>query len=349
MSDTESCPPSRKRLRDDALQQGPRKKARAADPLVHHGRHFGRTVHALCNVHAVITNGVLRLGELSRQPEESFTSEQRRAFEVFRRMCQIIPTLEDRLLDPNEDEDDAEEIAKQIQKGISSARSDDTKSLKGPILDWITPRDQPLLPPIARNQKINRGFHHEVTGALLCPVQLDWSDPEVKAALSSGELRVPGDHWPLCLYARCKFDPEDPWNGFLKNNILVSAYKHIFTSPSSVEKEPKATRSGNARIHGMTNVTAASIVYVATQARFALSSSSVFSRTDNVTDSERFYNSLLEFLEENEEQQNVNALLVWWNRQIFPTYSSARQPLHEGTALARFRDKARNRRAIGYS
>jgi hypothetical protein len=44
------------------------------------------------------------------------------------------------------------------------------------------------------------------------------------------------------------------------------AYKHIFTSPSSVEKEPKATRSGNARIHGMTCVTRSSIAYVATQA-----------------------------------------------------------------------------------
>ena len=46
------------------------------------------------------------------------------------------------------------------------------------------------------------------------------------------------------------------------------AYKHIFTSPSSVEKEPKATRSGNARIHGMTQVTPASIAYVATQVSY---------------------------------------------------------------------------------
>jgi hypothetical protein len=46
---------------------------------------------------------------------------------------------------------------------------------------------------------------------------------------------------------------------------VMQAYKHIFTSPSSVEKEPKATRSGNARIHGMTQVTLPSIAYVATQ------------------------------------------------------------------------------------
>lgn len=47
----------------------------------------------------------------------------------------------------------------------------------------------------------------------------------------------------------------------------IQAYKHIFTSPSSVDQEPKATRSGNARIHGMTAVTPASIAYVATQVR----------------------------------------------------------------------------------
>jgi hypothetical protein len=65
-----------------------------------------------------------------------------------------------------------------IQKGVSSARSDDTKSLKGPILDWITPRGQPLNPPLGRNVKMDRGFHHERTGALLCPAGLDWANTE---------------------------------------------------------------------------------------------------------------------------------------------------------------------------
>ena len=51
---------------------------------------------------------------------------------------------------------------------------------------------------------------------------------------------------------------------------LTQAYKHVFTSPSSVDKEPKATRSGNARIHGMTRVTLPSIAYIATQVRASL-------------------------------------------------------------------------------
>jgi hypothetical protein len=66
----------------------------------------------------------------------------------------------------------------QIQKGASGARSDDTKSLKGAVLDWITPRGQPLNPPLVRNAKADRGFHHERTGALLCPTGLDWANAE---------------------------------------------------------------------------------------------------------------------------------------------------------------------------
>jgi hypothetical protein len=53
-------------------------------------------------------------------------------------------------------------------------------------------------------------------------------------------------------------------------NFRLQAFKYIFTSPSSVEKEAKATRSGNARIHGMTRVTTASIAYTATQVRLSL-------------------------------------------------------------------------------
>jgi hypothetical protein len=119
----------------------------------------------------------------------------------------------------------------------------------------------------------------------------------------------------------------------------MQAYKHIFTSPSSAEKEPRATRAGNARIHGMTKVTLPSIAYVCTQVRFsvfplpalllvshrlqvrfALSSSPVFSRTDTVMDSERFYNSVLDLFEDPEETQEVNDLQTWWNRCDLPLH-----------------------------
>jgi hypothetical protein len=105
----------------------------------------------------------------------------------------MIPGLEERLvMGSNEDvmhiadlvcvfyilSADSQTDCAQIQKGASSARSDDTKSLKGAVLDWITPRGQSLSPPLARNVKIDRGFHHERTEALLCPAGLDWNNTE---------------------------------------------------------------------------------------------------------------------------------------------------------------------------
>ncbi|KAF8834707.1 hypothetical protein BDN67DRAFT_914415 [Paxillus ammoniavirescens] len=66
----------------------------------------------------------------------------------------------------------------------------------------------------------------------------------------------------------------------------------------------------------MRSVTKTSIAYVATQTRFALSSAQVFSHTDLVTDSERFYGSIVELLDDPEEKDEVNQLLTWWNRYI---------------------------------
>jgi hypothetical protein len=33
-----------------------------------------------------------------------------------------------------------------------------------------------------------------------------------------------------------------------------------------------------------------------------------------VTDSERFYNSVLELLEDDDEKEEVQELMIWWNR-----------------------------------
>ncbi|EGO04596.1 hypothetical protein SERLA73DRAFT_44768, partial [Serpula lacrymans var. lacrymans S7.3] len=82
-------------------------------------------------------------------------------------------------------------------------------------------------------------------------------------------------------------------------------------------QELKATRSGNAHIHGMTRVISALIVYVSTQVWFivlcSLRSSPIFSRTDTVTNLERFYTTVLNLLDDPEEREEVNNLLVWWN------------------------------------
>ena len=49
----------------------------AGDPLIHHGRHFGRTVHAMCNVQALILNGIAHMAASVEEEmaEESLTFE----------------------------------------------------------------------------------------------------------------------------------------------------------------------------------------------------------------------------------------------------------------------------------
>ncbi|KIM58664.1 hypothetical protein SCLCIDRAFT_127641 [Scleroderma citrinum Foug A] len=123
------------------------------------------------------------------------------------------------------------------------------------------------------------------------------------------------------------------WSG--TGLIRCHSHDNIFTSSSSVDQEPKATCSGNAHLHGMQCVTKASIAYVATQAHFTLTAAQVFSQMDLVTDSECFYNSILELLDDPKEKDKVDQLLTWWNRQVFPIYMGNKHIPSQNSALAR--------------
>jgi hypothetical protein len=44
---------------------------------------------------------------------------------------------------------------------------------------------------------------------------------------------VPGDQWPIFLYAGCEYDPENPWKGLFRSTILicVSYFEVVACSP----------------------------------------------------------------------------------------------------------------------
>ncbi|KAG1730042.1 hypothetical protein EDD22DRAFT_960787 [Suillus occidentalis] len=323
--------PSHKHSASSALHMGLRKKATSSNPLVLHGQHFGRTVFALCNYPALLTAGILQLEELQDSPIEDYPAE------VFMNLIDSYLGLLDRLTAG--EEEDVIHIGELLGKGASGARGDDTKTLKSAVLEWLVPRGQVIILPLSRNIKSDRGFNREVTGALLCPAGIDWSNTETKQSLKSSETAVRGDQWPIFLYAGCTYDPEDPWKGLLWNEMLICGFKHIFTSPSSMDKEPKAMRSSNAYLHGMKSVTQGSLAYIATQIRFALSSSSVFSHTNTIMDSENFYHSILDLLEDPDENEKVVDLMTWWTRCIFPNSSSSQCSISKNSALSKIREK----------
>ncbi|KIJ09521.1 hypothetical protein PAXINDRAFT_17395 [Paxillus involutus ATCC 200175] len=164
-----------------------------------------------------------------------------------------------------------------------------------------------LEPPHPRNVKSGRGFNHERTGALLCPAGLDWANNETKLKLVNGQIQVAGDQWPVFLYANYTYDAEDPWNGLLL---------------SSTFSLPQAQSIRNQRQPGL-----------------ATHESMVFSRTDLVTDSERFYTSILQLLDDPDEVDEVDQLLTWWNRQVFPLCSDVERLPSKDSALAMIRQK----------
>ncbi|KAG2336943.1 hypothetical protein BDR05DRAFT_978646 [Suillus weaverae] len=278
----------------------------SAEPLRKHGGLHQIPLFAMCNYPALLTGGILRLEELQDSPIEDYPAE------VFFELVESYPSLLDCLT--NGEEEDIIRVGELMGKG----------TLKSAVLEWL----------------LDCGFNHEVTGALLCLAGLDWLNVETKQSLKSGETVVCGDQWPMFLYAGYVYDPENPWTGLLRSEILIfisslRVSSMFFTSPSSVDREPKATHSRNAYLHGMKSVTKGSLAYIAMQVRFSLSSSSVFSHTDMVTDSKNFYHSILDLLEDPDESQEVIDLMIC----VFPNSSSLQRGTSKNSTLSKIWEK----------
>ena len=52
----------------------------------------------------------------------------------------------------------------------------------------------------------------------------------VKEKLQSGNFIVHGDQWPIFLYKDCRYDPGNPWNGLLRNKLLIAVSNRLEVS-----------------------------------------------------------------------------------------------------------------------
>ncbi|KAG1847225.1 hypothetical protein F4604DRAFT_1524998, partial [Suillus subluteus] len=166
--------------------------------------------------------------------------------------------------------------------------------LKHVVVTWLTELFHPLDPPLHMTIKDNHGFIHHITGKLLCPVEYTWSLNSTKEKIRDRDpdFLVTAYSWPAFLYTDYTFDSSNIEKGLFHSALLLKAFKHLFTSPSSA-KEVKGdgdgadaiivsqcrrssesdatTRSHVANIIGMKMVTPRSIAYTACQLRFSLS------------------------------------------------------------------------------
>lgn len=68
----------------------------------------------------------------------------------------------------------------QLRKGAGGARGDDAANLKPTVVSWIGTLFDPshFHPPLSPTHKSERGFEHDVTSRLLCPIEYDWDKQE---------------------------------------------------------------------------------------------------------------------------------------------------------------------------
>ncbi|KAG1897730.1 uncharacterized protein F5891DRAFT_1191658 [Suillus fuscotomentosus] len=207
-----------------------------------------------------------------------------------------------------------------LNRAADSARGDDAASLKLVVTSWLNESLPTPNPPIHSRDKSGCGFYNDTTGELICPVDFKWTDMRTKEGIQNYEptFQVTAHSWPTFLYKDGKYDHEDPTTGLFKGALLVRAFKHIFTSPSSAgeiqpdqdefSREPRykrsrtsgewRTRSDVAALLGMRSVQPRAIAYSAVQ----------------------FYVYILNYFEHpptSAAKTSVEALLVWWNRIVF--------------------------------
>ncbi|KAJ7703533.1 hypothetical protein B0H17DRAFT_1194067 [Mycena rosella] len=297
-------------------------------------------------------------GDEIHDAEDEPTPEQNRLHNGYKELCRYIVPLRKALAEANHEE--LAPILAALRSGARNARSDDTKNVREAIVPWLNILFPKMDPPLDPDSRDNRGLYHDDTGRLLCPIDYDWDDEEVRTAIREGDSEYPvtADSWFRGLYPPDGFDPEQPEVGLFKNVVLLKVFKFIFTSPLSVKTMPKDVDRENVRpgstplkkvskkvgsmskrnvaaIIGLKAVTGRSIGYAAVQYRVALSDANHWDESDGAFDYITFYNNIVEYFEfppGPRARADVNRLLDFWNTNVFGT--TPQWALYEGGSRA---------------
>ncbi|GLB40464.1 hypothetical protein LshimejAT787_0803350 [Lyophyllum shimeji] len=238
-----------------------------------------------------------------------------------------------------------------LQSGAGDARSDDTLGIREEVANWLNTRTPTPSPVLETDSRSNRGLQHDLTGRLLCPIEWNWDNPEVRAKIRAcePEYDLAGSPFLRALYAFERGDPAKVWDGYLMSGLLVRTYRYIFTSPqsakgglveestdlvnmtiifrpSSTKKSKRKDVSRTTLVHNQ--VTPRSIAYAAVQLVFALTDAGSWI---DIEQSPHGFNNLYYFIVDFFEdpvndlaKAHGTSLLRWWNLQVFSSPTGRR-------------------------
>ncbi|KAH9942077.1 hypothetical protein B0H21DRAFT_696509 [Amylocystis lapponica] len=219
-------------------------------------------------------------------------------------------------------------IYQHMRIGSDRARGSDAHQLKLNIVPWLSDLfDNPIEPRLHPDLKTDRGLKNDATARLLVPAIWDWDDPNIRAQIKNGapEYAITADYWPAFVYQDFTCNLNDLDEGLFRSKLLVKAFKHIFTSPSSAfrdtadenvqDSEPPARKQKYHR-----SATRASV-------HFALSDIPSWADYLDCYDYVMLYNNVVDYFEAPPgpiARQHVFLLLEWWHRYVDETSNLAK-------------------------
>ncbi|KAG1786639.1 uncharacterized protein HD556DRAFT_1248044 [Suillus plorans] len=292
------------------------------DSNVHKGRAIRRLVSLFDGLEDLIAENDRReelLDSLDLPDQLVSTQDEDRTIRSFNELLRCLPWLKKKL---SSDVDELDYILRDLRKGADSARGDDTANLKHVIVAWLTELFHPLDPPLHTNIKDDRGFIHHITGKLLCPVEYTWSLNLTKEKIRDRDpdFLVTAYSWPAMLYLDYTFDSGNIEKGLFRSALLLKAFKHIFTSPSSAKEVDGDGDGADAIVASQRRRSSESDMTTRSHLRFSLSNVNSWQSIDGDFDYYVFYNNIVDFFEVApgiDAQARIKELLKWWNRKVF--------------------------------
>ncbi|KAG6807033.1 hypothetical protein H0H92_009095, partial [Tricholoma furcatifolium] len=256
----------------------------------------------------------------------------------------ILPGFIERVNSLEDNPEGKEAYLEALTAGANSVRGENLFDLRPEIANWLNERRHPPNPRLLPKSRSNRGLSHDDVGELLCILEYDWNNLEVRAKIrqqhTSHLLRA--SCYYRVLYSSEKGDPLKPWEGYLMSSLLVRTYKFLFVSPISANVElvqessdlkemviilpskslskSSRTRKSNSKLPRK-QVTSRSIAYAAVMLIFNLTDAEQWGDIENnAIDFPTLYYFIVDFFDDPINEQlceHTRQLLRWWNLQIF--------------------------------
>ncbi|KAJ3995460.1 hypothetical protein F5050DRAFT_1827602 [Lentinula boryana] len=265
--------------------------------------------------------------------DEDDLAERTHLLTIYDKIASTFPSIIERLLE-SVNYDDTETyniIINVIDQAFSEARRNDTSRLKTEILRFIPNVFQTysdalpnmnevivLDPPCLCDAKSDRGVNHPMITIIL-------------DSLMSHDIPLTADDLPMFLYDLHKFDSKNKWGGLLRGRLLIL---------ETFAPRQRSARKPTSVLLGITQSSPELIAYVAVQARFALSSRSLWTRSDSKFKFDRFYLNILSIFAHASDRWK-ESLFKFWNRECFHDIpNTAESPANDSELASLFTESS---------